>query len=247
MTLPKYGILGDIHANLSALETALAGMEQRGVDVFLSVGDVVGYGAAPGECIRLLQEREVVTVLGNHDAACAEILDDMHFNPYARAAVAWTRAHLGPEEIAWLRRLPLKALLDDCEVAHGTIHRPELFDYMLSVTDAEPSLDVLERPVGFVGHSHVPLTVMRFADLPGQTAYSFEPRVDLSQTSKAVVNVGSVGQPRDEDSRTAFAIYDAETRSVEIHRTEYDIDREASRIRSAGLPEVLAERLHLGV
>ena len=243
----KYGILGDIHANLSALQAVFARMDAIGVDAYVSVGDVVGYGAAPGECIAILQERGVHTVLGNHDAACADLLDDMHFNPYARAAVAWTRGALDAREIGWLRELPLHLTLDHCEVSHGTIHRPELFDYLLSVTDADPSLDIIERPVGFVGHSHIPLSVMRFADVPDQTAYSFDAQIDLSSTSKAIVNAGSVGQPRDEDPRAAFVVYDAETRQVEILRTEYDIDLEADRIRAAGLPDVLAERLKLGV
>jgi len=243
----KYGILGDIHANLSALEAALAGMDAGGVDRILSVGDVVGYGAAPRQCIELLREREVSVVLGNHDAAVAEILDDMHFNPYARAAVTWTRDALSAEEIDWLRELPLTLTTDHCQVSHGTLHRPELFNYILSLTDADPSLDVLERPVCFVGHTHVPITVMRFTDAPGQTAYTYDEEVDLSETSGALINVGSVGQPRDEDPRTAFLIYDATARSASLRRLEYDIASEAHRIVQAGLPPVLAERLHMGV
>lgn len=243
----KYGVLGDIHANLSALETALAGLRAANVDVLISVGDVVGYGAAPSECIALLRENDVVTVLGNHDAACSGRLDDGHFNPYARAAVAWTRETLTTEDLAWLRQLPLQVSLEHCQVAHGTISQPELFDYLLSVTDADPSLDVLERPVGFVGHSHVPLTVMRFEDLDGKTAYSYESIVDLNGTTGAVVNAGSVGQPRDEDPRTCYVIYDSGAREVRFERAQYDIDREAKRIRSAGLPAMLADRIRLGV
>lgn len=243
----KYGVLGDIHANLSALETAVAALEEAGAEVLISVGDVVGYGAAPSECIELLREREIVTVLGNHDAACAGRLDDGHFNPYARAAVAWTREVLGERDLAWLADLPLHVRLEHCEVAHGTLHRPELFDYLLSPTDADPSLETLERPVGFVGHTHVPLSVMRFEDLEGQTAYSYETRVDLSGTRSAVINVGSVGQPRDEDPRTCFVLYDSDTREVRFERATYDIDREARRIRRAGLPGMLADRIRLGV
>jgi len=243
----KYGILGDIHANLSALEAALAGMDAEGVDRILSVGDVVGYGAAPKECIALLLEREATVVLGNHDAAVAEILDDMHFNPYARAAVTWTRDVLSAGEIDWLRELPLTLTTEHCQVSHGTLHRPELFNYILSLTDADSSLDVLERPVCFVGHTHVPITVMRFADSPGHTAYTYDEEVDLSETVGALSNVGSVGQPRDEDPRTAFLIYDAVERTASLRRLDYDVETEARRIVDAGLPQVLAERLHMGV
>jgi len=243
----KYGILGDIHGNLSALEAVLACLDEAGVETVISVGDVVGYGAAPRECIALLRERGAVVVKGNHDAACIGELDDSNFNPYARAAVAWTRAELTDDDIRWLAQLPMTATLDHCQVAHGTLHRPELYDYVLSITDADPSLDVMVRPVCFVGHSHIPLTVMRFVDSPERSAYTFDTEIDLSQTTRALINVGSVGQPRDENPQTAYALYDSETRQVAIRRTNYDIELEATRIQNAGLPAVLHERLRLGV
>ena len=243
----KYGILGDIHANLSALETVLARMDELGVERVLSVGDVVGYGAAPSECIALVRDRDAVVVLGNHDAAVVGALDDLHFNPYARAAVAWTREQLSRDELEWLGSLPLTASLDHCQVAHGTLFKPELFDYILSLTDADPSLDIMSREVCFVGHSHIPLIVMRFEDEPERTAYTFDPKLDLSETTRALINVGSVGQPRDDNPEAAYAIYDSETRVIDIRRTGYDIELEASRIIEAGLPRVLAERLHMGV
>lgn len=243
----KYGILGDIHANLSALRAVLARMDEEGVDTLISVGDVVGYGAAPSECIELLRERAAIVVKGNHDAACVDELDDRTFNPYARAAVAWTRTKLSADEKRWLRGLPLVATLEHCQVAHGTLHRPELFDYILSLSDADPSLDEMVRPVCFVGHSHIPLTVMRFADQPERTAYTCEPEIDLRETIKALINVGSVGQPRDENPDTAYAIFDATRKHASILRIAYDIEAEVARIAAAGLPQVLGERLRIGV
>ena len=243
----KYGILGDIHANLSALETVLERMDECGVGQVLSVGDIVGYGAAPSECIALVREKGTIVVMGNHDAAVVGALDDLHFNPYARAAVAWTRTEISDDEMEWLRSLPLTVTLEHCQVSHGTLHKPELFDYILSLTDADPSLDDMQRPVCFVGHTHLPLIVMRFSDEPNRTAYTFDPQLDLTETIKALINVGSVGQPRDEDPQAAYAIYDSDTRFVEILRTDYDIDREANRILAAGLPPVLAHRLRMGV
>jgi len=243
----KYGILGDIHANLSALQVALSRMDAEGVEQLVSVGDVVGYGAAPSECIALLRERHALVVLGNHDAAVAGLLDDLHFNPYARTAVAWTRRALNRGEQEWLSELPLTETTDDCQVAHGTLYRPELFNYFLSQTDADSSLDVMERPVCFVGHSHIPITVMRLEDEPHRTAYTYDTEVDLSETTRALMNVGSVGQPRDDNPHTAFLLYDSVTRSARLLREEYDVQRESRRILDAGLPSVLAERLHMGV
>ena len=243
----KYGILGDIHSNLSALRAVLGCLDEAGVDTLISVGDVVGYGAAPSECIALLRERGAVVVKGNHDAACVNELDERSFNPYARAAVAWTRTMLSETEKRWLKGLPMVATLEHCQVAHGTLHRPELFDYILSLSDADPSLDEMTRPVCFVGHSHIPLTVMRFADDPARTAYTCDTEVDLSETVKALINVGSVGQPRDENPLTAYVVFDAERRQSSLLRTPYDVEAEVARIAAAGLPRVLGERLRIGV
>jgi diadenosine tetraphosphatase ApaH/serine/threonine PP2A family protein phosphatase len=243
----RYGILGDIHANLSALEAALEGFRRQGVEQILSVGDVIGYGAAPRECIRRLREIDAVVVKGNHDAACVDELDVLGFNEYAREAVAWTKKQLRADDTRWLRELPLVAHLEHCSVAHGTLHRPERFDYVQSTSDGDPSLDVMEMPVCFVGHTHVPVTLLRLHDDPLRTAYTLEDTIDLSEASRALVNVGSVGQPRDEDARAAYATFDTDEDCVRIHRTPYDIEREAARIREAGLPAVLADRLFLGI
>lgn len=243
----KYGILGDIHANLSALQAVLACFEREGVDCILSVGDVVGYGAAPRECIELVREIGATVVKGNHDAACVGEIDLQYFNNYAREAMRWTQRAVNDADRRWLTELPYTVDLEHCSMGHGTYFHPELFDYVQSTTDADPSLDVLVRPVCFVGHTHVPVTCLRLEDDPSRTAYTMDAEVDLAESLRALVNVGSVGQPRDEDSRAAYALYDTEKKRVWIRRVEYDIEREARRIRGAGLPPVLADRLFLGV
>lgn len=243
----KYGILGDIHSNLSALEAVLERFHAAGVERILSVGDVVGYGAAPKECIALLRAVEAQVVLGNHDAACTGALDSSAFNAYAQAAVQWTRAVLAEEELEWLSELPLTLDLEHCTVAHGTLASPERFDYIQCTSDADPSLDIMERPVCFVGHTHVPVSLLRLKDDRDRTAYTFDTRIDLNETACALVNAGSVGQPRDEDPRAVYVLYDSDAATVAIERTDYDIDREARRIRDANLPPMLADRLFLGV
>lgn len=243
----KYGILGDIHGNLSALEATVDLLKGQGVDLFISMGDVVGYGAAPSDCIAYLAEIEALVVKGNHDAAAAGEIDLMYFNQYAREAVRWTQTVLSEQELEWLSQLPYFIDLDDCSAAHGTYWKPELFDYIQSTSDADPSLDAMKRPLCFVGHTHVPVTLLRLKEDPHRTAYTTDDFVDLRDIHKALVNVGSVGQPRDDDPRAACAIFDADADTVAIKRVEYDIDREAARIRSAGLPAVLADRLYMGV
>jgi diadenosine tetraphosphatase ApaH/serine/threonine PP2A family protein phosphatase len=242
----RYAILGDIHANLAALEAVLAAVDAEGIEQILQVGDVVGYGAAPKEVIEVLRERDVVVVKGNHDAACVGELDARLFNRDARAGVRFTEGQLGRVEIQWLKDLPLVAQTEHCSMAHGTLHRPERFEYVQSIADAEPSLDMMEHPACFVGHTHVPVTIMRMVDDPHRTSYTIESGVDLAESSVALVNVGSVGQPRDDDPRAAYAIYDSETKRVDMFRIDYDIEREADRITRAGLPKMLADRLFLG-
>lgn len=243
----KYGILGDIHANLSALQAVLGALKKERVDRILSVGDVVGYGAAPRECIRLVRDHNAVVVKGNHDAACVGELDILYFNNYARTAVRWTQSVLTDDDCRWLSELPMTANLDHCSVAHGTFHKPELYDYVQSTTDADPSLDAMHLPVCFVGHTHYPVTLLRLRDDPLRTAYTEDTEIDLSESHRALINVGSVGQPRDEDPRAAYAVYDTDRERVWIKRVAYDIELEAARIRAAGLPSALADRLFLGV
>ena len=243
----RYAILGDIHSNLTALNAALDAIRSHGVDRLLSVGDVVGYGAAPTECIELLREHEAVVVLGNHDAAVVGELDTVFFNQHARVAVEWTRAAINGEDMAWLTCLPLTWQDEFVTLAHGSYDRPELFDYVQTPTDADASLELLERPVCFIGHTHVPVCMLRFADDPLRTGYTLDTEIDLTDAIVALVNAGSVGQPRDDDPRTGYVLYDSETQIVTYRRVEYDIETEVRRIRAAGLPNVLAERLYLGV
>lgn len=243
----RYAILGDVHANLCALEAVLADVEREGVDRILSVGDVVGYGARPRQAIQALREIGALVVKGNHDAAVAGELDVCTFNPFARAAAEWTAGMLRREELEWLRSLPMVLELSDCSVAHGTPTHPERFDYVQCTADADPSLDELRTPVCFVGHTHVPVSILRLAEDPNRTSYTVESELSFADVSRALVNVGSVGQPRDEDARTGWGLFDATAQTYSLRRVEYDVEREARSIRDAGLPGILADRLFLGV
>ena len=158
-----------------------------------------------------------------------------------------TRGQLGEDELTWLAQLPLHVELEHCEVVHGTFDEPARFEYFLGVEQGAGSLKCLRKPVGFVGHSHVPVSVFHPREAPLRVGFSPDSIVHLGELVQAVVNVGSVGQPRDEDPRLAVGIYDSDEGTIEIRRTAYDVDREASRIRSAGLPPVLADRLYLGI
>ena len=147
----------------------------------------------------------------------------------------------------WLAALPYTADLGDCVVSHGTLATPERFDYIQCLEDAEPSFDELTHPICFIGHTHVPVTLLRRREDPHTTQYTTNEEVVLEGVGHAICNVGSVGQPRDDDARTAYAIYDTEQEKVWIRRVDYDVQRESNRIQGAGLPPMLAHRLHIGV
>ncbi len=243
----RYAILGDIHSNLTALEAVLLEADRLGADQIVSVGDVVGYGAAAREVLDLLRERAIPAVKGNHDAAVIGELDTTYFNPLAKEAVEWTRGELTERDFEYLADLPLLWHGEHIAVGHGTYAKPERYDYIQSTEDADPSLDKLTQKVCFVGHTHVPVTILRLQEDPSKTFYTMDAGVDISIAQKALINVGSVGQPRDEDARAALGLYDAEKEHYALHRVPYDIEKEALRIRGAGLPEMLAARLFMGI
>ncbi|MGE0431583.1 MAG: metallophosphoesterase, partial [Planctomycetota bacterium] len=239
----KYCILGDIHANLEALQTVVEYAESQGCEKYVSVGDVVGYGANPGDCLNLVRELGAPIVAGNHDYAVTGKLDVEFFNSYAKAAVLWTRAQLTDEQMGHLKSLRLVHQVEDVmTIVHGSLNFPDMFDYIQTSYDAYLSLEALKTPVCFLGHSHVPVS---FFSGPA-VSYSLSSDIELEGYEKVLINVGSVGQPRDENPRAACAIYDTEAKKVSLTRLEYDIEKAARKIIDAGLPDILAERLHHG-
>ncbi|MHC4514019.1 MAG: metallophosphoesterase family protein [Planctomycetota bacterium] len=246
----RIGILGDIHSNKEALTATIEAMRQETVDHWVQVGDIVGYGAEPQECLAIVRELGCTVCIGNHDAAVVGLLSTDYFNPYARQAVEWTRSQLTTAELDYLRQLPLVVVREKYTVVHGSLHMPEQFGYVISVVEAKESLRAQETAMGFVGHSHVPAIYMEREGLAaGELEVVYAPEVTVSTDGchKVLMNVGSVGQPRDEDPRAAYAIYDTDTNQASIRRIAYDVDAAQRRIRDAGLPEVLADRLALGV
>lgn len=238
----RYAVVSDIHSNLEALEAVLEDAAGRNIDKYLSTGDVVGYGADPEACVARMRAIDPVIVAGNHDWAVAGRLSLDFFNDYAREAIEWTRDRLGPDDVRWLGALPLTRKVGEITLVHATLHGPENFDYLLTAYDAHRSLEVLDTPVCFVGHSHVPVTFAR----NGSVTFSFASEFPLAGVPRAIVNAGSVGQPRDGNPHASYGVYDTETRVAEVLRVPYDIASTSRKILAAGLPSVLAERLWVG-
>jgi diadenosine tetraphosphatase ApaH/serine/threonine PP2A family protein phosphatase len=238
----KYAILGDIHSNLEALGAVLADSGERGADRYVCVGDIVGYNADPCACLDRVRELEAPTVKGNHDHYCSCDSELTGFHPLAAEVVHWTRKQLGEERIEWLRSLSYKKRVDSFTIVHSTLDMPEKWGYVFDKYEADANFTYQRTSVCFFGHTHVPLAFERNGDVR-QGTYS---KIKVQMGKKYFVNVGSVGQPRDGDPRAAYAIYDSEAHTISLHRIEYDIAAAQKKVRAAGLPERLAQRLETG-
>lgn len=238
----KIGIIGDIHGNLDALTAVLSALQSDGVSRIACVGDVVGYGANPSECIALVRERAEAVVAGNHDwgAVGKKAMD--YFNHAAREAIAWTVKRLSEEERLWLSSLPLTHASEAYSLVHASFYEPLEFTYIFSADEAQASFSRQPGGLAFFGHTHWPCAFIDGAPV----RHLVQRVVPLDPPGRMLVNPGSVGQPRDSDPRAAFAVLDCDRRRITFRRVEYDVAAAAGKIIAAGLPASLAERLSLG-
>ncbi len=240
----KYVILSDIHSNLEAFEAVEKAFEAQKVgENIICVGDTVGYGADPNECVRKIASLNAKNILGNHDAAVIDKTDITYFNEVAKDAVYWTVDNLNTSSRSYLEKLELIYDADPFTVVHGTLHNPEEFIYMMGVQEALRTFGIMERKICFIGHSHVPGV---FVLKEEEVSYVEPGKIKLEKDAKYIINAGSVGQPRDGDNRACYCIYDSEKEEINFYRVEYDIKSAQKRILDAGLPRPLAERLGYG-
>ena len=236
-------ILSDIHSNLEALVAVLEAAERAGATSYVCLGDVVGYGADPVEAIRLVEEHDCVTVLGNHDRAAIEPGAEMGMNDWAREATLWTREHLGDHGARYLSALPLTAELDVAVLVHATPATPERWGYIIGEGDAASAFPHFVGPLCLVGHTHSPAF---FEETNGGARFVGDGTLELVEGRRYIVNVGSVGQPRDGDPRAAFALLDGEEGTIRVVRVDYDVETARQKIMEAGLPRQLGDRLRDG-
>lgn len=242
----RYGIVSDVHGNLEALTTALSHLRGLGVDRYAFLGDAVGYGADPEAVCCILRGLGGVAILGNHDAAVAGYMDTSAYYPAAREALAWCRAQLSAESLAWLQALPYTMREGDVAFCHGSPHLPEQFDYLFGVEAVEDLLaeGAQLAPVTCIGHSHLTLSFVIGAEGVIQQVV---PRIVCDAAHRYIITVGSVGQPRDRDPRSCCAVFDTETRCFDYHRLHYDLQTTRQKILAAGLAPVFGERLLVGI
>jgi predicted phosphodiesterase len=238
----RIAVLSDIHANLPALDAVLAAAGD--VDGIWHLGDVVGYGPHPDAVVDRLRERGAIGVRGNHDAAACGGSEIDWFNPEARRAMEWTRRAIGPATVAWLASLPERRKIEDCELVHGSPREP-IWEYVTSVAVARANLAALGSPIGLHGHTHIPVA---FVEDDGRVSLVAPGRESLElRGRRALVNPGSVGQPRDGDRDASFMMLDPGAGSVRWQRVAYDIEAVQADMRAAGLPPSLSSRLAVGL
>jgi len=242
----RYLILSDVHANLEALEAVLAAAPSW--DQALILGDLVGYGADPNAVVERLRALPTAALIrGNHDKVAAGLTPVDGFNQLARHAIQWTASELTSDNLAWVAALPAGPAVagDLVEICHGTPFDEDV--YLFDDLDAQHAMDTQRRPVCFFGHTHVPAAFawmgrVRALPLPEGP----HPVIPIVPETRYLINCGAVGQPRDNDPRAACGVIDVERRTVELLRMPYDVPKAQAKIRRAGLPPVLAQRLATG-
>ena len=238
----RYALIADIHSNLEALEVVLNDAKEQKCTHYACVGDVVGYGANPKECLDIVRSMGMPVVKGNHDEYCSSEEDLEGFNPHAAEAVNWTRKQLSKEDRAWLRDQKYIRLVASFSMVHATLDGPQRWGYVFDKLAAAASFTYQNTAVCFFGHTHVPVAFVRDSMVRGGTYSKF--RVEPGK--KYFVNVGAVGQPRDGNPKSGYVVYDLNEGTIELRRLDYDIPKAQKKIMEAGLPPRLADRLAVG-
>ncbi len=243
----RCAIIADIHANLAALTAVLVDVKQRGgVEEIWCLGDIVGYGPDPHDCIELLRRTNHVCVVGNHDLAAVGQVDTSDFNPDAVAAVEWTADKLTSQDVKYIKELPRVVDREDCTLVHGSPREP-IWEYVLSISGARENFAHFKTQFCLLAHTHVPAA---FAyDAMGDCSFrQFSPEKEVdADKARLIINPGAVGQPRDGDPRASYAIYDSDKKRFWLYRVPYDVTETQSRMVEQKLPMRLVARLSHGV
>ena len=243
----KIALVSDIHANIVALEEVWRDIDKQRIDRIVCLGDIVGYGPDPNPCVADIESRCEITIMGNHDEAALGRIDTGYFNEYARMATDWTANQLTDQAKEFLAGLPLSEAYGPLRLVHASPLDPDAWTYILTLHEADAQFTAFEEQFCFIGHSHMPL-ILEEAE-QGTKIFSFEDNenVVLSGDKRYIINVGSVGQPRDRDPRASYALFDTDTLTVCVRRLPYDVGEVQRRIMDAGLPSFLASRLAHGM
>lgn len=243
----RYAFISDIHANLEALEAVFDDIDKNNIDEVICLGDIVGYGANPNECTELVLKRCPITLLGNHDAAAVDLLSTQHFNIHAKIAIEWTSQNLKKDVRSFLSTLPFKKTKEFVTLVHATPYEPNMWYYITSLEEAAFNFQFFDTELCLVGHTHIPIIIVLNKDKELFVHQDTHVNLDeMGEGSRLLINVGSVGQPRDRNPKSCYGILDTEKREYTYRRVEYNIEKTQAKMKRIKMPEFLIARLEDG-
>jgi diadenosine tetraphosphatase ApaH/serine/threonine PP2A family protein phosphatase len=241
----KIALISDVHGNLEALESTLRDIEKSGIEKIYFLGDAVGYGCNPNECVRLIDKNCDIKLLGNHDYAAMGIESTDSFNQLAQTSIDWTMKKMTDKSISTLADFELQATFLDYYLVHSSPDAPEAWNYILNPGQAAEQFTQFPQSACFIGHSHLPTIFTQ--NVSGTVTQHTKPASKLADDKRYIINIGSVGQPRDNDPRACYLIVDTENQTAIYRRVEYDLAKTQKKVRNNSFPEFLAERLASGI
>jgi predicted phosphodiesterase len=244
----KIAVISDIHANLEALSTVLKDIYTKKVDMIISLGDIVGYGPNPNECIQLIEEHTHQSLMGNHDAAVFNPIMARDFNDNARFAIEWSNKALNKASKKYLRSLPMSFSNEHLTALHSTPYDPHLWYYISSLEDAKFNFNFFHTRVCFIGHTHIPGIILYNESTSEISIIKANAQLELNNYKdyRFIVNVGSIGQPRDRNSDSCYVVFDTDKMTIDFPRISYDIDTYQNKMRDIEMPEFLVNRVKEG-
>ncbi|MDF1859080.1 MAG: metallophosphoesterase family protein [Verrucomicrobiales bacterium] len=243
--MPRFAIISDIHANWEALAEVLRDISSRKISNVVCLGDIVGYGPDPKACIDLVRENCLTVVMGNHEVFSTMPNSLDRFHRAVREPIELAKKELDPDDINWIRRLPVTEMVDDFTIVHASLYHPVMFLHMHSDSDAKDHFKNQSSKVCFLGHTHIPAIFER-SDGDAIGLINIKQGVALEPAKKYAINAGSVGQPRDGDCRACYVEFDTTEQEVQFHRVEYDWEKTKAKLKEKGFSRSLGDRLERG-
>ncbi len=240
----RYGFFSDVHANLEALKVAVADFKKEKLDRVFFLGDVVGYGPNPNECTSIIDDVAEIKLMGNHDYAGLGLIETNLFNPYAQRAMEWTKEVLNEKSLRILSGFSMDHRFDQFYLVHSTPKEPQEWNYIFDLDDAEENFNFFKKQVCLIGHSHHPVIIEKYKDK--HCFLHGEPEVVIEEGFRYIINVGSVGQPRDGSNEACYFVYDAQQKRAALKRLPYDYKKTQAKMKKRELPPFLIERLASG-
>jgi predicted phosphodiesterase len=240
----RYGFFSDVHANLEALKVVIADFEKEKLEKIFFLGDAVGYGPDPNECTSMIEDVSGVKLMGNHDYAALGLIETNLFNPYAQKSMEWTKSVCTEKTLKILSGFSMDHRFDRFYLVHSTPKEPQEWNYIFDLDDAEENFNFFNKQVCLIGHSHHPAIIRKYKD---KHCFLHEDHwVQMDEGFRYIVNIGSVGQPRDGSNQACYLIYDVEEKRAVLKRLPYDYKKTQAKMKKKGLPQFLIDRLAIG-